>query len=43
VLCLEGVGDVLQEDQTEDDVLVFRRVHVIAEGICRLPKLGLET
>jgi hypothetical protein len=28
---LEGVGDVLQEDQAEDDVLVFRRVHVVAQ------------
>ena len=28
---LEGVGDVLEEDQAEDDVLVLGGVHVAAE------------
>ncbi len=28
---LEGVGDVFEEDEAEDDVLVFRRVHVVAQ------------
>ena len=36
VLRLEGVGDVLEEDQAEDDVLVLGRVHVVAQGV-RLP------
>ena len=29
---LEGIGDVFQEDETEDDVLVLGGVHVIAQG-----------
>ena len=40
---LEGIGDVLQEDQAEDDVLVFGRVHVVAQGIGGGPELGFET
>ena len=40
---LEGVGDVLEEDEAEDDVLVFRRVHVVAELVRGQPQLGLET
>jgi hypothetical protein len=40
---LEGVGDVLQEDEAEHHVLVFGRVHRAAEGICCLPEAGLET
>ncbi len=42
VLGLERVGDVLEGDQPQDDVLVLRRVHVVAEGIGGLPELGLE-
>ena len=38
---LEGVGDVLQEDEAEDDVLVLGRVHRAAERIGHAPKLGL--
>ena len=30
-LRLEGVGDVLEEDQAEDDVLVLGRLHVVAQ------------
>jgi hypothetical protein len=33
VLGLEGVGDVLEEDEAEDDVLVLRRVHIVAQGV----------
>jgi hypothetical protein len=40
VCLLEGVGDVLQEDQAEDDVLVLGGVHAAAEGIGHLPELG---
>jgi hypothetical protein len=40
---LEGVGDVFEEDEAEDDVLVFRRVHVVAEFVGGEPELGLET
>ena len=40
---LERVGDVLQEDQPQDDVLVFRRVHVVAELVGGEPQLGLES
>ena len=42
VLVLEGVGDVLQEDQSEDDVLVLGGVHVVAQGVGGFPKLLLE-
>jgi hypothetical protein len=39
---LKGVGDVLQEDKPQDDVLVLRRVHGAAQGVGRVPELGLE-
>ena len=42
VLLLEGVGDVLEEDEAEDDVLVFRRVHVVAQLVGGEPELLLE-
>ena len=42
VVLLEGVGDVLEEDQAEDDVLVLRRVHVVAQLVGGEPELGLE-
>ena len=38
---LDGVGDVFEEDEAEDDVLVFRRVHVVAELVGGKPELGL--
>jgi hypothetical protein len=43
VLLLEGVGDVLEEDQAEDDVLVLRSVHAAAQCIGHLPELGFIT
>jgi hypothetical protein len=42
VLRLEGVGDVLEEDEAEDDVLVLGRVHVVAQRIGGGPELRLE-
>jgi len=42
VLGLEGVTDVLEEDQAQDDVLVLGRVHVVAQRVGGLPELGLE-
>lgn len=42
VVFLEGVGDVLEEDQAEDDVLVLRGVHVVAQLVGGEPTLGLE-
>ena len=39
---LERVGDVLEEDQAQDDVLVLRRIHVVAELVGGEPQLGLE-
>ncbi len=39
---LEAVGDVLQKDQPEHDMLVLRRVHVVAQLVRRQPELGLE-
>jgi hypothetical protein len=41
VVLLEGVGDVLEEDETQDDVLVLGRVHAAAQGVGHLPELGL--
>ena len=41
-LCLGGVGDVLEKDQAERDMLVVRRLHVAAELVCRGPELRLE-
>ena len=37
VLLLEGVGDVLEEDQAEDDVLVLGGVHVGAQHVGGVP------
>ena len=42
VLLEEGVGDVLEEDQAEDNVLVLGGVHVAAELIADLPKAVFE-
>lgn len=42
VLRLEGIGDVFQEDQPKHDVLVFRRIHVVAQRVRGGPKLRLE-
>ncbi|CAN5721490.1 hypothetical protein BH23CHL3_BH23CHL3_06470 [soil metagenome] len=41
VSLIEGVGDVLEEDQPQNDVLVFGGVHVTAERISSPPQLGL--
>ena len=40
---VEGVGDVFEEDEAEDDVLVFRRVHVVTQLISGEPELGLKS
>ena len=42
VLGLEGVGNVFEEDQAEDDVLVFRRVHIVAQRVGGRPELRFE-
>ena len=42
VVFLEGIGDVFEEDEAEDDVLVFGRVHVAAQLVGGEPELGLE-
>ena len=42
VLFLEGVGDVFQEDEAEDDVFVFGGVEVAAEFVGSGPKRGFE-
>jgi hypothetical protein len=39
---LEGVGDIAQEDQPEDDVLVLRRVDVLPELVGGFPELLLD-
>ena len=35
---LKGVGNVLQEEQAEDDVLVLGSVDLTAQGVGRLPE-----
>jgi hypothetical protein len=30
---IKGIGDVFEEDRPQDDVLVFRRIDVLAELI----------
>ena len=42
MLFVKGIADVLQEDQPQDDVLVFSSVHVVAELIRRQPQLGFN-
>jgi hypothetical protein len=42
VLLLDRVRDVFEEAQSEDDMLVLGRVHVVAEFVGGLPKLRLE-
>jgi hypothetical protein len=39
---VEGIGDVLEKDQPQHDVLVLRRVDVLAQLGRRLPKLLLD-
>jgi hypothetical protein len=43
VLFLKRVGDVFQEDEAEDDVLVFCRVEIPAQFVSCCPKRGLKT
>ena len=38
---LEGIGDVFQEDEAQDDVLVLGGVHAAAQGVRHAPKLLL--
>jgi len=40
VLRLECVGNVFEKNQAEDDVLVLRRVHVIAQRVRHAPELS---
>jgi len=42
VLLLEGVRDVLEKDQAQDDMLVLRRIHAPAKRIGGRPELCLE-
>lgn len=42
VLGLEGIGDVLQEDEPERDVLVIAGLHVAAQLVSGLKKVSLE-
>ena len=41
VALLEGVGDVLEEDEAEDDVFVLGGVHAAPESVGHAPELGL--
>ena len=41
VQLLKGVGDVLEEDEAEDDVLVLGGVHAAPKGVGHPPERGL--
>ena len=41
-LCLEGAGNVLQEDRVQHDVLVLGRVHVVALRVGGGPELSFD-
>ena len=43
LVLLKGIGDVLEENQPQDDVLVLCGVHRAAQGVGHLPELGLVT
>jgi hypothetical protein len=42
VALLERVGDVLEENEAEDDVLVLGGIQVVPQLVCGLPKRALE-
>ena len=42
MLRLERIRDVFEEDEAQDDVLVLRRVHVVAQRVRRFPEPPLE-
>lgn len=37
---LERIGDVFEEDQAQDDVIVFGGIHAAAERVCHAPEFG---
>ena len=39
VALLEGIGDVLEEDEAEDDVLVLGGVHAAPQGVRHAPQI----
>ena len=43
VLLLEGIGDVLEEDQAQDDMLVLGGVHAAAQRVGYLLEQGFVT
>src|SRR5687768_9734015 len=42
MLLLERIGDVLEEDESEHNMFVLGRVHVVAERVRHLPQVLLE-
>ena len=38
---LESIGDVFQEEETENDMLVFGRVHTAPQGVGHAPEFSL--
>jgi hypothetical protein len=42
VFGLERVGDVFEENQAEQNMLVLGRIHVVAQPVGRLPQLYRE-
>ena len=41
-MLFEAVGDVLEKDQAENDVLILGRIHVTTELVGSEPKLGFK-
>jgi hypothetical protein len=42
VFCFKRVRDVFEENETEHDVLVLGRIHVVAQCVGGLPQLRLK-
>ncbi len=42
MMLFEAIGNVFEENQAEDDMLVLRRVHVRAQLIGSEPELGFK-
>jgi len=42
VFFLKGIGDVLEKDEPQNHVLIFRRVHVAALLVRHSPERGLK-
>ena len=42
VQVVEGVGDVFEKDQPQNDMLILRRIHIVAQLIRRRPERSFQ-